>query len=38
MLDLKKEEFKSQGQIPLEDIISGIKLKNTKKVHKEVVS
>jgi hypothetical protein len=33
MLDLKKEEFKSQGHIPLEDIIAGIKLKNKKKVH-----
>ena len=31
MLDLKKEEYKARGETPLEEVISGIKLRNKKK-------
>ena len=31
MLDLKKEEYKAKGEVPLEDIISKIKTKNKKR-------
>ena len=36
MLELKKEECKANGEIPLEDIIRGIKTKNHKKTAMEI--
>ena len=36
MLELKKEECKAKGEIPLEDIIRGIKTRNNKKTAMEL--
>ncbi len=37
-LDLKKEEFKSRGETPLEEVIAAVKLKNKKKAQANLLN